>query len=265
LTAVVAGLPYLGECRDWDRACPRLLADIIPEVPVLCLNDSFIALFGAQALRPGINLVAGTGSIGCGMSRQGRFARCGGWSETVSDEGSGYWLGLMTCSLFTKQADGRLPRGPLYSLLRDELDLKEDIDFIACFRDHLQGSRKKIAALQILLERAARAGDLSARQAYLAAASELAAIILAVYDQLFAGDSEAVPVSCTGGMIKAGDLITVPLQEQICARKLVWTQPQLPPAGGAILKAMSFAGYSIERIDHIISILKAEVIHHDIH
>jgi hypothetical protein len=66
-------------------------------------------------------------------------------------------------------------------------------------------------------------------------------------------------------MIKAGDLITVPLQEQIRARNLVWTHPQLPPAGGAVLKAMTIAGYSIEQIDNIIPILKAEVIHYDIH
>ena len=73
---------------------------------------------GSLALKPGINIVAGTGSIAFGKSRENVSARSGGWSTFFGDEGSCYWLGRRTMELFTKQADGRVKEGELYHILK---------------------------------------------------------------------------------------------------------------------------------------------------
>ena len=255
LSAVCAGIPLLGEYADWDETCPRLFQDLFPDTPVRCVNDSVIALYGSLALQPGIHLVAGTGSIVFGRNAAGETARSGGWNEHMSDEGSAYWLGLRACSLFTRQADGRLPRGPLYHLFYQEFSLIHDMDFIAYFHDHLLGARDQIAAIQKILARAADAGDASARQAYSDAAEELAALVLAVRHRLFADPLESVPVACTGGVLKAGPIIVEPLKKRLESGRLVWTKPSLPPAAGAILGACEAAGFSpdkTKRIQHVL-------------
>ena len=265
MAAVCAGLPCLDESAKWNQQCPQILAALFPGIPALCLNDSVVALYGALGLQPGINLVAGTGSIACGRGHDGNLARSGGWNEHISDEGSCYWLGQKLCSLFTKQADGRLPRGPLYHLVRSEFGLQNDFDLIAYYQEKLVGHRERIAGLQINLARAAQMGDPAAAQAYDDAAAELAAIVLAVKAKLFPGDSLPVPITCTGGLFKAGRIITDPLRRQLEGRNLLWSQPILPPAAGAALKAYEIAGLTPAELMEITVKLKTEVKRHGLH
>ncbi len=56
-----------------------------------CGNDMVCGWAGSLAGADGINVVAGTGSI-CYGEYAGRSARCGGWGELFSDEGSAYWI-----------------------------------------------------------------------------------------------------------------------------------------------------------------------------
>jgi len=57
------------------------------------VNDAVIALTAGAPERFGIVVLAGTGSIAYGASRDGRTARSGGFGSLLADEGSGYWLG----------------------------------------------------------------------------------------------------------------------------------------------------------------------------
>ncbi|HAL74288.1 MAG TPA: hypothetical protein DCM45_04235 [Clostridiales bacterium] len=244
VVAVCAGVPCLDEIPAWDLECPKIFAAQFPGTTVKCVNDSVVALYGALGFQPGINLIAGTGSMACGRNGNNEYARSGGWNELISDEGSCYWLGQRACSLFTRQSDGRLPRGPLYQMMRDELVLQSDYDFITYYRENLMGQRDKIAAMQMMLAKAAAAGDLSAIRSYADAAAELASLAAAVKNRLFPKDPGPVLGSCTGGLMKVGDLITVPLREQLDIQNIRWTQPLLIPAAGAVLNAYEDAGHS---------------------
>lgn len=244
LVAVCAGVPCLDEFPAWDLECPQIFAGLYPGIPVKCVNDAVVALYGALGFQPGINLVAGTGSMACGRNSKNDYARSGGWSELISDEGSCYWLGQRACSLFTKQSDGRLPRGPLYQMMRDEFAINHDFEFITYYRENLMGQRDKIASLQMILAKAAAAGDLSARQSYVDAAAELASLVLAVKNRIFPDAPEPIAASCTGGLMKVGELITEPLRRQLDILDARWTEPLLPPAAGAILNAYEDMGYS---------------------
>ncbi len=100
----------------------RSQLDAMPE-PLLghrryrCGNDMVCAWAGSLGGEDGINIVAGTGSIGYG-ERRGRSARAGGWGEVFGDEGSAYWIAVQGLNVFTRMSDGRLPKGSLYAVFR---------------------------------------------------------------------------------------------------------------------------------------------------
>jgi N-acetylglucosamine kinase-like BadF-type ATPase len=60
---------------------------------VRVMPDVEAAFLGALGDRPGILILAGTGSIVLGRNRRGRWARAGGLGPLVGDEGSAFWIG----------------------------------------------------------------------------------------------------------------------------------------------------------------------------
>ena len=131
-----------------------MLLDALPE-PLLghrryrCGNDMVCAWAGSLGGEDGINIVAGTGSIGYG-ERRGKTARAGGWGEVFGDEGSAYWIAVQGLNVFTRMSDGRLPKGPLYAAFTASLGLSADLDLCAkVMNAHTRGS---IAAMSQLVD-----------------------------------------------------------------------------------------------------------------
>jgi glucosamine kinase len=62
-------------------------------VRVRVISDAQAAYFGALGDRPGILILAGTGSIAIGRNRSGRWGRAGGLGPLLGDEGSAFWIG----------------------------------------------------------------------------------------------------------------------------------------------------------------------------
>jgi glucosamine kinase len=60
---------------------------------VRVLSDVEAARDGAFGDRPGILLLAGTGSIALGRDRRGTLGRAGGLGPLLGDEGSAFWIG----------------------------------------------------------------------------------------------------------------------------------------------------------------------------
>ncbi len=235
LHGVCAGLPLVGEDKTGDTELQAALAPVFTKLSLL--NDTEVGWAGSLACGAGINVVAGTGSIAYGRSESGRAARSGGWTEQFGDEGSCYWLALRGMQLFTKQADGRCPKGPLYDMIRREYALESDFDFIPLVLQEMLPYREKTAALQKLLSDAADAGDEGARKLYEEAAGELAQMANAVKEAL---DFSAAPVavSYSGGAFKAGDKILVPFTAALAAQGMRLTPPRLTPVQGAALLAL---------------------------
>ena len=230
------GLPAYGE----DSAA-QVLLDGLPE-PLLghrryrCGNDMICAWAGSLGGEDGINIVAGTGSIGYG-ERKGRSARAGGWGEIFGDEGSAYWIAAQGLNIFTRMSDGRLPQGPLHASLRRHLGLDADLDLCAKLAD--APSRRAIAAMAELVARAARDGDIEAMRVFDDAARELAAIIEALRQALQFELGERVCVSYSGGVFNAGELILAPLRHHIerYSKTYELKTPMLAPSLGAAIYA----------------------------
>jgi N-acetylglucosamine kinase-like BadF-type ATPase len=77
--------------RAERQALRRRLRAVAGRVDVI--SDVEAALHGALGDRPGVLLLAGTGSIVLGRDGRGRLARAGGLGPLLGDEGSAFWLG----------------------------------------------------------------------------------------------------------------------------------------------------------------------------
>ena len=110
------GLPAFGEDSSMVPRLRALPGAILGHDRYACDNDMVCGWAGSLGCADGINIVAGTGSIGYGQ-RQGRAARAGGWGEAFSDEGSAYWIAIQGLNKYSRMSDGRLPEGLLHSML----------------------------------------------------------------------------------------------------------------------------------------------------
>lgn len=244
ITYAFFGLPAYGE----DSSAQTFL-EVIPEAVLghhryACGNDMICGWAGSLGGRDGINIVAGTGSIGYG-ERKGASARGGGWGEVFSDEGSAHWIAIQGLNAFSRMGDGRLPKGPLYDIFMAELELKHDLEVCGYVfgREGHGPSRDKIAALSKLVARACEQGDPEARRIFDRAGYELVLIIEAIRVRLGFTDDEVVPLSFSGGVFRGGNLILEPLRRHLAAHHAHYEliSPQMSPSLGAALYAARLA------------------------
>lgn len=235
IASICFGMPAWGESPLNDKIMEEKILSAFPKWNIHIVNDCEVGWAGSLLIQPGINIVAGTGSIAFGKNEYGETARCGGWSEWFSDEGSGYWLGMKCVQLFSRQSDGRDERGPLYEIVKQELNLSVDEEIIDLFETEYLHKRDKTASLQRLLLKAADEGDRYAVAAYEGAAKELFDIINGVKKKIFANTS--CMVSYSGGIFNVGDLIKKPLIKLLQDNGMELTEGKAEPYVGAMLLA----------------------------
>ena len=62
VTSAMLSLTVYGEVPGTEESFPRILGEVLPGCPIQIANDSVAGWGGSLAGRPGINIVAGTGS-----------------------------------------------------------------------------------------------------------------------------------------------------------------------------------------------------------
>jgi len=238
------GLPAYGEDARAAGQLAELPAGLLGHRRYACGNDMVCGWAGSLAGADGVNVVAGTGSIGYG-ERQGRSARAGGWGNAIGDEGSGYWIASRALTFFSHMSDGRAPKGPLHAILKAELNLDRDLDLCSLVgAGGPLAARDRVAGLCPLVARAAAEGDAAAAAIFNDAARELAAIVEAVRIAVGYPDEEEVPVSYSGGVFAAGDFFQSAFADAVAERTGTYrlTAPILSPLAGASLLAAKLAG-----------------------
>jgi N-acetylglucosamine kinase-like BadF-type ATPase len=240
------GLPAYGEdsrATAQLQACP---AAILGHHRYACDNDMVCGWAGSLACADGINVVAGTGSIGYGQ-RRGVAARVGGWGEAFSDEGSAYWIAMRGLNAYSRMSDGRLPKGPLHAIFNAHLRLDNDLDICAHVYGGKAYARGKLAQLSCQVAEAARAGDAVAANIFRDAGQELARICATLRLTLQFEADESVPVSYSGGAFNAGDLLLAPLRDALSAASPHFDMrlPLHVPHYGAALYAARLAHHPV--------------------
>jgi N-acetylglucosamine kinase-like BadF-type ATPase len=232
------GLPAYGEDNQATPVLRALPATILGHERYTCDNDMVCGWAGSLGAEDGINVVAGTGSIGYGQ-RRGRAARAGGWGEAFSDEGSAYWIAMQGLNAYSRMSDGRLPRGPLYALVNESLNLEDDLELCAQVYGPGARSRGELAQLSPLVAKAAALGDAAALDIYARAGRELAQIAIALREKLGFESNEAVKLSYSGGAFSAGDVLLAPFRATLASAGAAFEirQPLYDPHVGAALHA----------------------------
>lgn len=196
------GLPGYGEASEDVPALDAAPHEVLGHDRYACDCDMVCGWAGSLGGADGINVISGTGSMTYG-ERAGEGARVGGWGELFSDEGSAYWIATRGLNAFSHMSDGRLPKGPLHEILREELSLAGDLDLVDVVLNRWKGGRSEIAALSQTVAKAASAGDECSLQILNEAAQELADMVDVTRRRLAFGPDEKVPVSYSGGTFNA--------------------------------------------------------------
>jgi N-acetylglucosamine kinase-like BadF-type ATPase len=207
-----------------------------------CDNDMVCGWAGSLALADGVNVISGTGSMSYGQ-RAERRVRVGGWGELFGDEGSGYWIAVRGLRAFSQMSDGRLPAGPLLDILREHLDLRSELDLVDVVLNRWRGSRRDIAALSRQVVVAAQRGDDVAARILTDAAAELVQLVETACRRLGFGADEAVPVSYSGGVFSAPEVLGR-FEQQLARqdRRYDLRTGRFAPVIGAALYAAKLAG-----------------------
>lgn len=235
------GLPAFGEDTVIDPQLDRICGAVLGHDRYRCGNDMICGWAGSLGCEDGINLVAGTGSIGYG-ERQGRSARVGGWGEVFSDEGSAYWIAIQGLNTFTRMSDGRMAKGPLYDAFVEALELATDLDVCGKIMGPPMVPRDEIAALAPLVEQAAAQGDPAARAIHARAGDELADMATALRTTLSYDEDEKALLSWSGGVLANVSSVRTRLEDRLAASgKFVLVKPRHSPAYGAASYARHFS------------------------
>lgn len=254
LYGITVGTPCFGESTADSKELEKIALQVLPSSSkVFVVNDVLCAMYGALAGAPGICILSGTGSMAMGMDINGTIVRAGGLSHIFSDAGSCYWLGQQTMFLFAKQAEDIIEQSELYRIIMDNFHISEPLEIIPIFENIIQ-YRDQVAALQILLCKAAEEGDTSAISSYTQAAKELALLANSVRKRSSFDSSSKVKVSFAGSLFKARDLIISPLHAELESYNMSLVPPVLDPTAGAVLHALKHSDVIIN--SKIISALK---------
>jgi N-acetylglucosamine kinase-like BadF-type ATPase len=245
-----AFLGMAGVVTEYDRSAIRQIALNLHLADINHISvdhDCRIALAGGLSGRPGIVLITGTGSSCYGRNADGEEWLSGGWGYLISDEGSGYWLGLQALRTVVAVDDGRLPYSPLYDAIRSRLNLNEYRDLM--HKLYIQGlSRSEIAAFAPLVMEAARQGDQASKRILEQAGNDLAGCVVAVTKRLKMAQPGCEIVQI-GGLLNAGDIYLQPLRSAILQQipGVKFTSPDLPPIMGACVLAMQALGTVVDQ------------------
>lgn len=201
---------------------------------VVVVGDADIALYGVSEGDPGVILIAGTGSICCGINARRKTFCAGGWGPIAGDEGAGAWIARRSLRAIAHAVDGRGPTTTVtasactYFHVSDPNDLSTAIYAPTMTNERLAGFGKSVID-------AAKARDRVAREILCEGGRELGAMAVAVIRNLKL-ERERFQIGYVGGIFEgAGELMLRSLREEVSrvAPKAYLAPPKFSPAVAA--------------------------------
>ena len=209
------------------------------------VSDAASALAGGTGCRPGVVVIAGTGSIAYGENGLGETARAGGWGWRLGDEGSGYTIGLKAIMAALRAHDGRGPETVLEQKIVSHLGLGRLEDIIDWVYEPGREPRD-IAYLVPIVREAEAEGDEAAALVMAEAGAELGFVANAVIRRL--GMSGEFPVPLNGGVFKQPSGYIFAFEEVVRreAPLCALIKPRMPPLLGSGLLALRSLGVTVD-------------------
>jgi len=205
------------------------------------VGDEVIALDGAFQGGAGILQIAGTGSNTIGRTAMGERESAGGYSSTLGDEGSGYWIGLHAI----RQGLHAYDRGDACVIL-DRVGAAwgtKTLEELVNRGNEVPGP--DFSQLAPLVVQAAEEGDAVALWVLDRAAQDIAQFILLVRRKLRErrGLVEEVPVAYTGSVLEKISRVRGRVTELLreAAPEMVFRQEGVVAVEGALWRAQRLA------------------------
>jgi glucosamine kinase len=209
------------------------------------VSDADIALYGATDGEPGVVVIAGTGSVCCGINGRGKQMCAGGWGPIVGDEGGGSWIARQGLRAIARAADGRGPETRMtgaaiaYFHITTADDLSTAIYAPTVTNERIAGFAKHVI-------KAAKAQDQVAREILAQTGIELGLAAAAVIRNLKM-ERERFQVAYVGGVFNAaGELVLGAMREEMkqTAPRAYLAPPRFSPAVAA-------ARMALEHLNHV--------------
>lgn len=203
------------------------------------VTDAEIALFATTLGKPGLVVIAGTGSVCLGKNEKGDIAISGGWGPLAGDEGGGVGISQTALHAVAKASDGRGIATTLSERASEYFRASGPENLIVAIYSP-QVDNTRIAGFAQFVVEAAIEGDAVAIEIMETAGSELGLAACAVIEKLKL-NRRKVPVGCVGSVFKAGEILKKPMIELIrtVAPNAYLTEPKMSPAEAAATMAMT--------------------------
>jgi len=223
---IAVGVGLAGVRRNDIRTRMReVLIETLGIKNIELMTDGEAALYGATDGGPGIVVISGTGSICCGVNRQGKRVFAGGWGPVAGDEGSGSWIARRALQVVARATDERGPKTALTEAACEYFQVSAPDDLATAIYAPTV-TNERIAGFSKRVIEVARAGDAMARQILTEAGIELGKAAVTVIHRLKM-EQERFQVTFVGGVFAAGELVIEPLRDEITrvARKAFIAKP----------------------------------------
>ncbi|TFH16220.1 hypothetical protein E4H04_06980 [Candidatus Bathyarchaeota archaeon] len=220
------------------------------------VSDAHSALAGATGCKPGVVVIAGTGSIAFGVNDAGAEARAGGWGWRLGDEGSGYTIGKNALMAALRDHDQSGSPTLLKGMIMSYLGFGDVEEFIDWAYDSKREPRH-FAILVPLVKDAELRGDKVASRIMADAGAQLGLVARAVIRRLRMVDD--FPVACSGGVFKQPNGYNAAFEETVrmVAPECVFIEPLFNPTVGSALLALRSQGVVIS--DDLLSKVKTSL------
>jgi N-acetylglucosamine kinase-like BadF-type ATPase len=222
----------------------QLLAELVRCDALEVTTDAAIALWGGTAGRPGVVVIAGTGSMAYGRNAAGNTMRAGGWGYLYGDEGGAFDVARNALRAALRDEEGWGPPTRLRQALIEAAAGAADVNDVLHRFYTDEFPRQRVAALAPLVDELATAGDAVAKQVLIEAGRNLAGYGNAVRKHLFAS-TETVPIVKVGGAFNSS-FVQRGFSEVLDSAANQLLEPRYDPAVGALLAAYALAGVRVD-------------------
>jgi len=220
--------------ETWLR---EVTTGVLPQAFVVPSGDHEIALVGAHGQRLGMLVLAGTGSLACGVGQAGQYVVIGARGYLLGDEGSGFWIGMEGLRAAVRGEDGRAPATSLTSAMLENLHLSGSEALIPWLYHSGHNRAPDVAALAGIVLEQAEQGDDVAKIIIGHAVDELALAVRALNFRLH---MERLPIAFAGGLLSAPNLLSNSLCEVFGLEAI--PLPKYPASIGAAIIALQGIG-----------------------